>query len=173
MKSETKIKSEVSAMQKKTFAEIEEILRRYNYNEQDMIGSFVASICDVDYADMLSANNKSHVAQARWLYWMALRYFTRETYQRISERTTFDGHRFAPEGIGICITKMTELTETDEMWKRRWLTTKRMIKILRDPHDYQNSDFMYSGNQMRHKLFLQVPEGEAENYEVEIVEKNN
>ncbi len=170
MKSESTTKKELAEMRSKTFKEIEEILRRYDYNEQDMIGSFVASLCDVDYADMLSASNNSHIAQARWLYWYAMRYFTHDTYYRISERTQLDGHRFTPESIGVCITKISALIEEDSVWKRRWVMTKRMIRLLQDPHDYQHSDFT-NPMPMKYKLLLQVPKGESKNIEIEVVEQ--
>lgn len=169
MKNEIQIKQEVANMRNKTFQEIETILRRYNYNDQDMLASFVSAICDVDYADMLSASNATHIAQARWLYWMALRYMTHDTYQRISERTQFDGHKFAPEGIGVGITKITNIIEEDETWKRRWLTTKRMIKLLTDPHDYPLNDFTVC-NQEKKQLRIQVPKGELDKYDISIVE---
>lgn len=169
MKSETTIKQEISNMRNKSFKEIEAILRKFDYDSQDMISSFVASLCDVDIADMLSVTHNTQIAQARWLYWYTIRYFTHDTYKTISERTRLDGHSFTPENVGVCISKMSSLIETDDAWKRRWLLTKRMVRLLYDPHDYALSDFAY--NSQRYKLMLQVPKGMKGNIEIEITEE--
>lgn len=165
---ENAMKKEINSLREKSFKEIEKILGRYNFDEQDMIASFVASLCDVEVSDMLSVTNNTQIAQARWLYWFALRYYTHDTYQTISERTKLDGHAFAAAGIGMCITKMSNLIEQDDVWKRRWVVTRRMMRLLGDPHDYQLSDFAY--NSQKYKLLLQVPKGEGNRVEVNVEE---
>lgn len=168
---EKTMKSEIDSLRNKSFKEIEKILRRYDYNEQDMIATFVASLCDVDVADMLSVTNNAQISQARWLYWFALRYYTHDTYQSISERTKMDGHAFASAGIGVCIGKMSDLIETDDVWKRRWVVTRRMIRLMSDPNDYQLNDFSY--NSQKYKLMLTVPKGMKGNIEIELNEKED
>lgn len=165
---EQKIKSEITNMRNKTFKEIEAILRKFDFNDQNMIASFVASLCGVDVADMLSVTHHANISQARWMYWYAQRYYTHDTYQRISERTMLDGHSFSLECICRDITKIMAIIESDDVWRRRWVVTKRMLKLLNDPMDYQPNDFSY--NSQKYKVMLQVPRGTKENVEVEVVE---
>lgn len=164
-------RKDLVALDRKSFKEIEVILRRMDYDTQDMVSSFVASICNVDVADMLSSSNNLHLAQSRSLYWYAMRYLTKDTYQRISERSKLDGHAFSPESIAISIPKMTELIENDSVWKRRWVIVRRMLNLLQDPQNYNVSDFTNPSPQ-KYKILLQVPSGTRDDFEVSVVESN-
>lgn len=159
------------SMRDMSFKQIETILRNFNYDEQDMLQSFVAWICDVDVADMLSQSMKSELVKARYLYWYALRTMTGETYQKISERTVFDGFIFSKTGIRQGCESISEIIETNNIWKNRWIRVRRFIKLLADPHDYNLSEFAY--NSQKYKLMLTVPKGMKENVEIELNEKED
>lgn len=169
MKDERTIQTEIKAVEDNTFQKIERVLNQCDYNGQDMIASFVASLCDVDVADMLSVSNDRYISMSRALYWYALRYYTHDSYQRISERTKIDGHCFNKDGIGIAITKISSVLETDALWRKRWIMIRRMIRLLCDAHDYPLSDFANPMPQ-KYKIYLQVPKGDKDNFEVEITE---
>lgn len=163
MKNDKEIKEDLKNLRCKSFQEIEYVLRKYDYNAQDMLSSFVASVCDIDIADMLTTGNQPYAAQARWLFWNAYRYMTHETYERISERTILDGCKFTSESVRTGIFKIQQLIEEDDTWKGRWLIIKRMIKLWRNPHDYYDSDNS-NPMPMKYKVTMRVPQ----NIEVEI-----
>lgn len=160
------------AMRDMNFAQIETILRNYNYDEQDMLQSFVAWICNVDVADMLSQSMRTELVRARYLYWYALRTMTGETYQTLSERTVFDGFIFSKNGIRQGCELMGELIETENIWKNRWIRVRRLLKLMHDPHDYNLSDNA-KPNPQKYKLLLTVPKGMKDNVEIELNEKED
>lgn len=169
-KSENEIRKEWLDLRDKSFSEIEYVLRKYDFNAQDMLASFVASICGIDLAEMLSSSEKLHLAQSRWLYWYALRYMTHDTYERISERTMLGGCRFSPRAVGFGITKMGRMIDSEDVWKGRWMVIKRMIKLSQDPMSYYENDF---SNPMpeKYKLMLRVPKSIKDKVEVVIQEE--
>lgn len=171
MKNDNEIKNEWMNLEKKSFREIEAVLRKYDYNSQTMLADFCASICDVDVADMLSPTDDNHVKQARWLYMYALRYMTHDTYERIGRRMTLDGCRFTADGVRKGLERMNELIENDNQWLGRWIMVKRMIKLKENPHDYPLSDNCDPMPQ-KYKLTLHLPKGVAvDDVEVEVKEK--
>ena len=79
---------------------------------------------------MLSDTSVAYLAQARWLYWYALRYMTNETYDKIAERTMRKTpYRFTPNGIGQSINKMSAMIVNEPIWTKRWIILKRIIKL--------------------------------------------
>lgn len=170
MKGENEFKKELLDLRRSTFKEIELVLKNYDYVSQDMLSSFVAAICDVDECDMLSSNDNAYISQTRRFYWYALRYMTHDTYQRISERTVLSGCRFTKDGIRKGIEMMSSMIESDPLWTGRWIITKKMIKLLQDPHSYQINDFSAPMPQ-KYKLSLSIPKEWKENVEIEIKEK--
>lgn len=170
MKTDQEIKREWMDLRSKSFKEIERVLRKYDYDTQDMLASFVASICNVDVADMLSSCDKLHIAQSRWLFWYAMRYVTHETYERIAERTMICGNRFSSRAVGAGITKMNGMIDTNDEWKQRWMVIKRMVKLKEDPMSYYENDFS-NPNPQKYKIMLQVPKALKGRVEVSIKEE--
>lgn len=170
MKKEKDYRKEWVNLQECSFKEIELVLRNYDYDSQNMLASFVASICDVDVADMLSASDNAYVSQVRWLYWYALRYMTQDSYQRISERTMLGGCKFTKDGIRKGCEKMNVLIETDDAWLKRWIVIKRMIKFKREPLSYQESD---NANPMpkKYKVMVTMPDELKDKIDVVFKEK--
>jgi len=106
-----------------------DMLRGYESNINSWLAYYVASICNVDVNKMLSRSNVMNVAQARWLYWYALRYMTGQSYPEIAENTFTTYHaRFAKQGVGQAINKMSMMIDRDLLWNRRWTMVKRIIK---------------------------------------------
>lgn len=169
MKTDNEIKNEWLKLERKSFKEIEQILQNFTFNEQVMVGSFVATLCGVDYSDLFVENKRQQNTHARWLYWYAIRYMTGETYERISVRTYFDGCRFSGQNIGIGISKMNKMIGTEYEWKRRWKIIKHFIDLKEDPESYHENDFS-NPMSMKYKLSLNVPKGMKKNIEVEVKE---
>ena len=107
-----------------------ELLNGYEQKIENYLAHIVASLCGVDVAKMLSDTSVAYLAQARWLYWYAVRYMTNETYEKIAERTTSkSGYKFTPNGIGQSINKMSAMIINEPIWTKRWTIIKRIIKL--------------------------------------------
>ncbi len=132
MISDKEIKETIERMDKGVWQDIDMMLRKHDFNMTAMLSHFVASICDVDVADIFSVNNKAYCTQARWMFWYAYRYMTRETYERIAERTAFDGHKFHTQAIVHGINSFAKLIDYDTAWAHKWHIIKHIIKIKND-----------------------------------------
>lgn len=169
MKNDNEIKNEWGDLRKKSFKEIEMVLRKYDYDAQTMVASFCASICNVDVADMLSPSDNLYVKQTRWLYMFAIRYMTHETYDAIAKRMMIDGCTITKDGVRKGIERMAELIDNDDTWLGRWVVIKRMIKLKNNPHDYPLSDFTDPMPE-KYKVTISVPKGMGKNIEVDVKE---
>ena len=170
MKDNDTIKQEWEDLHDKSFLEIEAVLRKYDYNALTMLSSFVASICDVDTADLLTSSANVYISQCRALFWYAYRYMTQDPYERISKKTAIEGCRFSPDTVRKACEKITELINADPHWKGRWINVKRFIRLKDDPHSYQMSDNANPFPQ-KYKLMLHVPKEIKDQIEIEIKEK--
>ena len=107
-----------------------DLLRQHESRIEDYMADIVASLCNVDCAAMLTNSSVAYLAQARWLYWYAIRYMTNETYDKIAMRTTAkSGCKFTPNGIGQSINKMALLVAQEPIWVKRWTIIKHIIKL--------------------------------------------
>ena len=130
IKSDEQIKSDWEHLENDNIEKACEYLRRYEGNIEDYVAEIVASLCNVDVDKMLSDTSVAYLAQARWLYWYALRYMTNETYDKIAERTmSKTSYRFTPNGIGQSINKMSAMIVNEPIWTKRWIILKRIIKL--------------------------------------------
>ena len=116
--------------EEKKWNELEHLLRALDNDKMVLLQRVVAWICDVNVADMLSSSHKSPASQARWLFWNAYRFMTGDTFERISQKTQFDGHRFELRAVANGIEKISKLIERDRLWEQRWIDVKRIIKII-------------------------------------------
>ena len=129
---ENELSSEWLRLQRETVNEIEQVVRKVDFNTMNILAIAVAGLCDVDVADMLSSSNRLHISQSRWLFWYALRWYSNDTYTQISEKTAFDGHRFGFRSVADGITKMSDLIDIDHAWKNRWVIIKKIIKSIKE-----------------------------------------
>ena len=130
IKSDEQIKSDWAHLENDNVAMACEYLSRYDGDIEDYIADIVASLCNVDVDKMLSDTSVAYLAQARWLYWYAIRYMTNETYDKIAERTIRKSdYRFTPNGIGQSINKMSMMITNEPIWTKRWVILKRIIKL--------------------------------------------
>lgn len=129
---ENNIRREMIKSDERFLDELTGLLRSYDYNLVSSLAHFVAALCNVDVADMLSSIDKSHLSQARWLFWYAYRYITGYSFMHIADVTIYDGHKFAWRSIAGGITNMATLVVQDNIWKKRWAITKRFIVARSD-----------------------------------------
>lgn len=132
------------------------LLHRHECDVLNILADFVASLCDVDIPDMFSSIDKTHVAQARWFFWHAYRYITKESFARIAERTKYEGHSFDGRSIAYGITAMSMMVEREAVWKKRWVITKRFIAIKNEADNAFCEEF---GCKEPIKVTLTAPKG--------------
>lgn len=144
---------------------IEKILSEIGKHElsvHDHLADIVASLCNIDKMTMLGSSEKAYVAQVRWLFWYAYRYMTGETFEKIG-RMTHDcgGHKFASNGIGQGVNKMSALINSDPIWQRRWTTVKRIIKLREQESEVK----------VDNAITINIPRGLREKINIIIKEK--
>ena len=130
MKTDEQIKNDWQRLETENIEKACDLLRQHESRIEDYMADIVASLCNVDCAEMLTNSSVAYLAQARWLYWYAIRYMTNETYDKIAIRTTAkSGCKFTPNGIGQSINKMALLVAQEPIWVKRWAIIKRIIKL--------------------------------------------
>lgn len=134
MKQDEEIKSEILALEHSSAEDICKLLREHESDIHAYLARFVASICDVDYYEMMNDNgsNSRYNAQCRWLFWLAYRYMTSEPYGKMAERLGKYGKRFTTSGINFGVNKMTQMVDSDTVWKKRWIMVKRIVRIYNE-----------------------------------------
>ena len=130
MKNDEQIKNDWQRLETENIEKACDLLRQHESRIEDYMADIVASLCNVDCAAMLTNSSVAYLAQARWLYWYAIRYMTNETYDKIAMRTTAkSGCKFTPNGIGQSINKMALLVAQEPIWVKRWTIIKHIIKL--------------------------------------------
>lgn len=130
MKTDERIKNDWQRLETENIEKACDLLRQHESRIEDYMADIVASLCNVDCAAMLTNSSVAYLAQARWLYWYAIRYMTNETYDKIAMRTTAkSGCKFTPNGIGQSINKMALLVAQEPIWVKRWTIIKHIIKL--------------------------------------------
>jgi len=155
MNNKEEIESKINEMEQKVLKDMEIILKRHNFNMTTFLAHIIASICDIDVTEIFSVNNKAYLSQSRWMFWYAYRYMTGETYERIAEKTSFEGHKFHVQAIIHGITSFAKLLEYDRSWGDKWKMVKEFIKI---------KNGMGQGKDEKHEVVITVPK----NVEVKI-----
>ena len=131
------------------------LIRRYDYDPLNLLARFVATLCDVDVADMLTSVDKVRFSQARAFLWFAYRYVTRASFGEIARLTSFDGHSFSTSSVAASIVNMSALTDSDPVWRKRWIITKRFFNAKRAADDA----FVAKYDERAIKITLSAPKG--------------
>ena len=127
------IKHELEENERVTMQNVCNALSNYEGNIRMYLADFVASLCNVDMKKMFSESNNLDVAQARWLFFYAYRYMTNETYEKIGRLSgELYGKAFTKVGVAASVNKMYSLIEQQPIWRKRWTTLKRIIKLQND-----------------------------------------
>lgn len=136
MKSEDEIKKDWQQIDNEDdLRTVAELLEKNASASHLYLANIIASICSISVDEMMDTDCNQQECHARWLFWYAYRYMTDDTFEHISKITLRQwGVRYCPSCISNAVIKMTQMTDRDKMWGRRWLTVKRIIK-LRDGGD--------------------------------------
>lgn len=111
-----------------------ELLKEYH----DGIGSFlldaVASLCGISTDKIISSKKQIDEVRARWFYWYAYRYMTKESYEAIG--LIHQGIKtFTVSSVGQGLFKMSALIDRDNIWAKRWAIIKRIIDSILTPRN--------------------------------------
>lgn len=160
MINEESVKAELREVQDVAMKEIDLALSKVDYDIQNMLSKYVASVCNVEEGDMLAPVSNLHATQARWLYWYALRYMTGATYDHIAEMSAFDGAQVRAVSVSKGIAKISVLIDRDRSWTARWRVIKHIIKLVGDvDKEEKKSDY---------RVQIHVPEEMKDNIDVVI-----
>lgn len=116
-------------MKDKTLKEVCDILRKYDMNWEISLSYFVASLFDVDRADMLSKDRSKDIVYARWFYWYVLREVCKKDYETIAQEVSIDDAIFVTSSIYQGISNMQELISSNSFYRDKWMIVKSMVSL--------------------------------------------
>lgn len=122
--------------------DINELLRTIDYDYCNSIGEFVASICNVDRADILAKDKSTDIVHARCLWWYSLYFMLRKNYREISIISSIEDVEWSYEAVSAAITRIQSELQTDYVLQNKWDFIKKMIYIGKhqDAYDTPFSD---------------------------------
>jgi len=123
---------------------INDCLNAVDYDYCNSIGDFVASICNVDRADMLSKDRSLNIVNARSLWWYALYFMLRKSYREISLISSMEDIEWTYDSIGHAINRIQNEFKSDSILRNKWDIIKKLIYIDKYPDSYDTpfSDFI-------------------------------
>lgn len=128
---EQKLKNDFACMKDDAFKEINDILKRHDYDWFISISYFISSLFSVDGADLLSKDKSSPVVYARWMFWYALYNFCGKNYKSIADFCTVDGVSFKVPTIMEGIQKIKTMIDTEPFFHEKWYIIKSIIASKR------------------------------------------
>lgn len=133
---ESEAKERLQEMSNDNVEQICELLHSRERDVQEYLAHFVASLCDIEYESMIGIKESNvktyYAAQCRYLFWYAYRYMTNEPYEKMAQRLGKFGRKFSTTGIISGVNKMAQMTEQDSIWRNRWMTLKRIIRMYNE-----------------------------------------
>lgn len=112
--------------------ELQIVLEKHEYNPLNILRICVASLLGVNEIDLLTNSKKTQHSQARWFFWMAYKRMTNETYERMAQLFSIEGHHFHTQSIINSVGQMNRLVQKDRIWARRWEKIKEIINIIQN-----------------------------------------
>lgn len=154
---ESKLKQDYRNINKKCIEEIEklkdsseqicnesikEYLKDIEYNYYNNLCDFIASIFNVDRADIISSDKRMNVVRARWMFWMALKFLLKKTNQEISSLTDLEGKFFNASSISFGINNIQSEMKNDFLLAGKWEVIKKMILPPKEIKDEDSKEEM-------------------------------
>lgn len=125
---EAKLKQDFQKIDESIYIEINEILKRHNYDWYICLAEIVAAIFDVDKCDILTKDKSEGLVYARWTYWYALNTFCHKNYREIAEDSSIDDTKFVPNTIKDGIICIQALIAQNAFYAEKWRTIKRLVE---------------------------------------------
>jgi len=148
------------------FKEIEKILKNYDYETFDAIGSFICSMFNIDSVDMLSKDRTISNVEPRWLWWYSLYFMCHKTYKEIADLTAIGGNEWETSSIKDGISSIQKRIDTDAYLRQKWVSIKKLIYLKYNPNNYTNNFSDPRGYTERLKIY------KSKNVKVEIIEED-
>lgn len=126
----------------------------------EYLADYIASLCGFTRAEMFSRVRNQATTHARWLFWYAYRFMTKDTYSEIAYRTE-SWHFYTSKSVQVATQKMSSMIDSEPMWNRRWRVVKQFIK-LREGYDDEKLD---------NTIIVQVPRHIKDKIQIVIKEK--
>lgn len=127
--------------------------------EQDIksyLADFIAALCAIPKDKMLSYTNVAHYAQARYLYWYAYRYMTKESYVKIASHLCENGHKYTQSAIATGVNKMSAMIEQEPLWSKRWGIVKKIIKLHSQDENIDNTVVIQVPKDLKGKINITI-----------------
>ena len=115
---------------------INEYLKSVDYNYCNSLCEFIASLFNVDRADLLSCDKRSDITHARWMYWNTLYFMLRKNYREISTLSSIEGCRKDISTIGKGIETLNFEMKNDILLKSKWNIIQQFVFIGNHPNAY-------------------------------------
>lgn len=122
-----KLKNDFLCIKDSTFKEINEILKRYDYDWYIFFTYFIASIFGVDSADLLSKDKRPAVTYARWMLWYSIYTYCGKSFKEIAEICAVDGASFSAPAIMDGILRIKSMINTEPFFNEKWYVIKSII----------------------------------------------
>lgn len=126
-------------------------IKGYNEALLKYMAEIVASLCNISVADMLRDTKNQTFAQARWLYWYAIKQMLNVSNDHISNLNR-GYHKFLTASVTNGISNMSMMIVEQPVWRKRWDMLKRIIKSANEVED----DSMFNQTV---KLKIKSPKG--------------
>ena len=115
------------ALQEDVSKAIGELMDKVQVEPRRYLAEVVSKLCEVPLSDLMGVKNQLHIAQARWLYWNALRVMTKDTFKNIARYTEYNGIKFTPDSIRKGCDRISDEIRRDLTWRTRWQVLKSVI----------------------------------------------
>lgn len=137
------------------------ILSDVNFAYTDYILDMTAALCGVEKKVIASESVKNSYVLPRWFFWYCVRYLNNESYEKIAERMKKLGSPVSVSGVGVGITKMAFMIESEPIWNSRWQVIKRITSEYHEKNGCTRKEVV--------KVYIDNPVGV--NVEVEFKKK--
>lgn len=113
-------------LEEQALRKIYEIVKNYKIQSKLHLETICAELCGVDVLEMME-DTKLHNSQARWFYWYAYWYMTKENYTVIAQNRGYK-RKFTAPCVCVSISKMADFISANTIWTKRWTIVKAVIK---------------------------------------------
>ena len=115
---------------------INEFMKKVDYDYCNSLCEFIASIFNVNRAEILSYDKRSDITHARWAYWYTLCYSFKRTYREIAIMSSLEGEIKDVSTIRKGIDSLQFEMKTNPMLRSKISTIKQLIYIGEHPNSY-------------------------------------
>lgn len=115
---------------------INEFMKTVDYDYCNSVCEFIASIFNVNRADILSCDKRSDITHARWAYWHTLYFSFKRTYREIAIISSLEGELKDISTIRKGIDSLQSEINGNSLLKNKISMIKQLIYIGNHPDSY-------------------------------------